>query len=104
MSEVRSFFDRWQRLEQAKAEISDDLKELFAEVKSRGFNTKAMRIAFRDKVKSENMTDADREVDALVDLYLAEIDGPRARPAPARVENIEEIPSYGAEAADRDVA
>lgn len=47
--QLRSLYDRWSRLEEAKTEISEDLKELFAEAKSNGYDTKALRAAFRIK-------------------------------------------------------
>lgn len=85
---LRSFFQRWQRLEEEKQTISDDLKELFAEAKGQGFDTKAMRAVFREEVGDR----AERqEFDAICDLYRASLRKPHARPAPAR-ENIEEFP------------
>ena len=51
--QVRSAFQRWKNLEEEKARIADDLKELFAEQKAFGHNTKAMRAAFRLKVKMD---------------------------------------------------
>lgn len=85
---LRSFFERWQRLEQAKAEISEDLKELFAEAKSDGWNTKAMRAVFRDKNREESETASDRanrdEFEAVCDLYRSALDGSHARDARMR--------------------
>ena len=91
---LQSFFARWQRLEDEKSAISDDLKELFAEAKGLGFDTKVMRKVFRDKTADQ----ADRDLfEAIYDLYWAAIGGgsgpepeaadfdePRARPARAR--------------------
>ena len=93
---VRSIFERWRRLEDAKREIADDLKDLFSEAKSHGFDTKALRAAFRQVVKDEERSAADNEHDALVDTYMAAIQG-HARPAHARVEIVEEIPPHDAE-------
>lgn len=72
---VRSIFERWRRLEEGKVAISDDLKELFLEAKSAGFDTKALRLAFREAVKAENETPRDRELAALVDSYMAALTG-----------------------------
>ncbi len=73
---VRSYFDRWQRIETAKAELSEDSKELFQEAKSNGFDTKAMRAAFRQKVKDdEPTTPKQEEHEALVEMYLAALGG-----------------------------
>jgi uncharacterized protein (UPF0335 family) len=74
---VRSLFERWQRLEEQKAEIADDLKELFAEAKGNGFNTKALRIAFRDEVADgDAKAKAKRDsLDGDVALYRAALHG-----------------------------
>jgi len=84
MSELRSYFERWQRLEDERKALGDDLKELFAEAKGNGFAPKAMRIAFRSIVAAENESDGDRETAAQVELYVNEITGSRAHSAPAR--------------------
>lgn len=94
---LRSLFDRWERLEADKAAVTGDLKELFAEAKGAGYNTKALRIAFRAKARTSEEADKDREIEAEVDLYLAVLGEPRARSAPARVEIIEEIPPHDPE-------
>lgn len=46
-SRLKSFYQRWERLEEAKKANADDLKELFAEMKGEGHDTKAARAAFR---------------------------------------------------------
>ena len=69
--QLRSIFDRWSRLEAEKAMLTEDLKELFAEAKGNGYDPKALRLAFRTKVKAEAETDADRETAALAETYLS---------------------------------
>lgn len=65
---LRNGFERWQRLEGEKQAISEDLKELFSELKNQGFDGKALRAAFRDVAKVD---DADvQEHNAVVDLYV----------------------------------
>lgn len=89
--QIRSAFKRWLNLEEEKARISDDLKEFFAEQKSLGHDTKAMRAAFRLKVKMDEANPEDAEHEALVDTYLSALEVPsRATRAYAR-ENIEEF-------------
>jgi uncharacterized protein (UPF0335 family) len=65
---LKSFFERIERLEEDKAAISGDLKEVFAEAKGEGFDTKVMRKILRlrkqDKAKRQ-------EEEALIDLYLS---------------------------------
>src|SRR5690606_32267121 len=77
---LRSGYERWHRLEEEKAAIGDDLKELFAELKANGFAPKALRESFR---RVRNIDDASQqEHDAIVDLYVASLTG--ARPARTR--------------------
>lgn len=73
---LRNGFERWQRLEGEKQAISDDLKELFAELKSQGFDGKALRASFRVVAKAGDM--AVEEHNALVDLYVGSLLGPAA--------------------------
>ena len=69
---LKSFFERIERLEEDKAAIAADLKEVFAEAKGEGFDTKIIRKVVRlrkqDKAKRQ-------EEEALVDLYLSAIGG-----------------------------
>ncbi len=92
--QVRSAFQRWKNLEEEKARISEDLKELFAEQKAFGHDTKAMRAAFRLKVKLDEARPEDAEHEALVDTYLAALNAPRASRAYAR-EKIEKFDREG---------
>ena len=82
--QLRSIYSRWQNLEADKAAISEDLKELFAEAKSNGYNTKALREAFRTaNLDNAGVTALDEHA-VLVAVYLADIVGtknaPRAHP------------------------
>ena len=69
---LRTIIERLERLEEDKAVIGNDLKEVYAEAKGEGFDTKILRkvIALRrtDKVKRQ-------ETDALIDLYLSAVEG-----------------------------
>lgn len=78
---LRNGFDRWQRLEGEKQAISDDLKELFQELKGNGFDGKALRAAFR-KVAKIGDTDV-QELNAVVDLYVDSLTAPRVGTVPA---------------------
>jgi uncharacterized protein (UPF0335 family) len=80
---LRNGFERWQRLEGEKAAISEDLKELFGELKAQGLDGKALRAAFR-KVAKAGDTEADLH-DATVDLYVGSLLGPRIKPAGTKV-------------------
>jgi uncharacterized protein (UPF0335 family) len=64
---LRSFVERIERLEEEKAAISRDVREIFAEAKAVGFDTKIMR----QVIKLRKMEHADRrEQEELLDLYL----------------------------------
>jgi uncharacterized protein (UPF0335 family) len=63
---LRSFIERIERLETEKADLGADIREVYAEAKGNGFDTKIMRkiVALR------KMEEADRrEQDELVNLY-----------------------------------
>lgn len=66
--QLRSFIERIERLEEEKQTLADDIKEVFAEAKGTGFDTKAMRtiIRLRKKDKAER-----EEEEAMLDLYMA---------------------------------
>jgi uncharacterized protein (UPF0335 family) len=64
--ELRSFVERYERLEQEKKDIADHQKEVMAEAKSRGYDVKILRkvIALRKKDPQEIS-----EEEAVLDLY-----------------------------------
>ncbi|MEM9170325.1 MAG: DUF2312 domain-containing protein [Pseudomonadota bacterium] len=65
---LRSFIERVERLEEDKAAVMEDIKEVFAEAKGEGYDTKTLR----QVVKIRKMDRADRqEQEALLDLYLS---------------------------------
>lgn len=68
--EVRSFLERVERLEEEKAGIAGDIKDVFAEAKGRGFDTKILRrlIALRKIDAAERAEQA-----AVLGLYAEAI-------------------------------
>lgn len=65
--QLRAFIERVERLEEEKQTIADDIKEVYAEAKGNGFDTKAMRQIVRLRKKDQ----AEREEEeAMLDLYL----------------------------------
>ncbi|MQP63885.1 DUF2312 domain-containing protein [Niveispirillum sp. SYP-B3756] len=63
---LRSFIERIERLEEEKKGIMDDIKDIYAEAKGTGFDTKIMRQIIRIRKMESN----DRqEMEALLDLY-----------------------------------
>ncbi|KIE06156.1 UPF0335 protein [Candidatus Jidaibacter acanthamoeba] len=63
---LKQFIERIERLEQEKREISENIKDLFAEAKSGGFEPKIMKQVIRArKMKKEELA----EEDALLETY-----------------------------------
>lgn len=64
---LRAFVQRIERLEEEKAALAGDIREIFAEAKGDGFDTKVLRqvIKRRKQDKAEQ-----QELDALLELYL----------------------------------
>jgi uncharacterized protein (UPF0335 family) len=63
---LRSFLERIERLEEEKAGLTADIREVYAEAKGSGFDTKVMR----QIVRLRKMDDASRqEQEALLDVY-----------------------------------
>ena len=66
--QLRAFIERIERLEEEKKTIADDIKEVYAEMKGTGFDTKAVRTIVRLRKKDQ----AERqEEEAMLDLYKA---------------------------------
>jgi uncharacterized protein (UPF0335 family) len=64
--ELRLLIERVERLEEEKKAISDDVKDVYAEAKARGYDTKTMRAIVRLR-KME--TQARQEAELLLDTY-----------------------------------
>jgi uncharacterized protein (UPF0335 family) len=64
--QLRLFIERIERLEEEKKGIADDIKDVYAESKSNGYDTKTMRAIVRLR-KME--THARQEADALMETY-----------------------------------
>ncbi|MFI5012574.1 MAG: DUF2312 domain-containing protein [Hyphomicrobiales bacterium] len=64
---LKSFVERIERLEEEKASIAGDVKEVYAEAKAQGFDTKVLRkvVALRKRDAAER-----REEEEILDLYL----------------------------------
>lgn len=65
--QLRSFIERLERLEEEKATLANDIREVFAEAKMTGFDTKAMR----QILKLRKMEHNDRqEQEEILKLYM----------------------------------
>ena len=65
--QLRTIIARVERLEEEKAALSADLKEVYAEAKGNGFDVKALRAVIRIRTQDENKR---REAEAVLTTYL----------------------------------
>jgi len=65
--QLKAFIERIERLEEEKAGIAGDIREIFSEAKGNGFDTKVMRrvISLRKKDRAER-----QEEEAILELYM----------------------------------
>ncbi|MBW6526912.1 DUF2312 domain-containing protein [Sphingomonas sp. RHCKR7] len=65
--ELRLLIERAERLEEEKKGIADDIKDVFAEAKSRGYDAKAMRkiMQIRKKKREEY-----QEEQSILEVYM----------------------------------
>jgi uncharacterized protein (UPF0335 family) len=65
--QLRAYVERIERLEEDKKTIAEDIKEVYAELKGTGFDTKAVRTIIRLRKKDQ----AERqEEETILDLYM----------------------------------
>jgi uncharacterized protein (UPF0335 family) len=64
--QLRLFIERIERLEEEKKGIADDIKDVYAEAKSTGFDAKTMRHIVRLRKMEKHHRD---EADALLETY-----------------------------------
>lgn len=64
--QLRAFIERIERLEEEKATISEDIKEVYAEMKGVGFDVKAIRKIIALRKLDEAVR---QEAEAMIDLY-----------------------------------
>ena len=67
---LKQFVARIERLEAEKAELATDIREVYAEIKTFGFDTKVMRKIVSQRKKDPNEV---AEQEALFDLYMGAI-------------------------------
>ena len=64
---LRSLIERIERLEEEKAALSADIKEVYSEAKGEGFDTKIIRQVIR--IRKQDRAER-QEMEAVLDLYL----------------------------------
>ena len=65
--QLKSIVERIERLEEEKQALADDIKEVYAEAKGNGFDTKVLRTVIRLRKQDSNER---AEQEAVLDLYL----------------------------------
>lgn len=68
---LRALIERIERLEEEKSSINQDIREIFAEAKSAGFDTKIMKAVIR--LRKMNAADRD-EQEYLLETYRRALD------------------------------
>ena len=66
VGQLRSFIERIERLEEEKKTISGDIKEVYAELKGSGFDSKAVRTIIRLRKKEDHER---QDEEAMIQLY-----------------------------------
>ncbi|WP_454886107.1 DUF2312 domain-containing protein [Sphingomonas oryzagri] len=66
--QLRLFIERIERLEEEKKGMMDDIKDVYLEAKSTGYDPKTMRVIVRLRKMEKNARD---EADALLETYKA---------------------------------
>ncbi len=64
---LKAFVERIEKLEEEKKALADDIKDVFAEAKSNGFDVKALRTVL--KIRKQDR-DERAEQEAIVETYL----------------------------------
>ena len=67
VGQLRAFIERVEQLEEEKKTIGDDIKEVFAELKGSGFDTKAVKTIIRLRKQSDHER---QEEQAMIQLYM----------------------------------
>lgn len=66
--QLKAIVERIERLEESKKEISDDVKDVYAEARSNGFDVKALRTIIRMRKQD---ADERSEQETILELYMS---------------------------------
>jgi uncharacterized protein (UPF0335 family) len=64
---LKAFIERVERLEEEKKTIADDIRDVYAEAKANGFDTKALRTIVRLRKQD---VDERKEEEAILETYM----------------------------------
>lgn len=65
--QLKSYIERLERLDEEKKTTMEDIKEVFAEIKGNGFDTKIIKMIL--KLRKQDRDEREEE-EALLDLYM----------------------------------
>src|SRR5579885_2738788 len=65
--ELKQFVERVERLEEEKKAIAGDIREIYAEMKGRGFDVRAVREIIKIRRQDHSQR---KEMEAILDLYM----------------------------------
>ncbi|RTK92471.1 MAG: DUF2312 domain-containing protein [Rickettsiales bacterium] len=71
VEQLKQYISKIERLESDKAEIADDIKQVFDEAKANGFDTKVMKQVMKLKKLDK---DSLAEQEAILELYRSALD------------------------------
>lgn len=72
MTQLKSFIERIEKLEEEKQTFVDDIKSVYGEAKASGYDTKILRAV----VKLRKLDPQERaEFDQLIDTYMGALEG-----------------------------
>lgn len=77
---IRSYVERVERLHEERKALADDVRDIYAEAKSNGFDVPTLRTVIQRRARG---ADAVAEMDALIQTYEAALEGRPEKNAPA---------------------
>ncbi|WP_374305197.1 DUF2312 domain-containing protein [Methylocella sp.] len=67
-AELTQFVERIERLEEEKKALADDIRDVYAEMKGRGFDVKVVRQIVR--IRKQDYSER-KEMEAILELYMS---------------------------------
>lgn len=67
VGQLRAYIERIERLEEEKKTVADDIKEVYAELKGAGFDSKTVRQIIKERKKEDHQR---QEEQAMLQLYM----------------------------------
>ena len=71
--QLKSIVERIERLEDEKKQMSDDIRDVYAEAKGNGYEVKALRRVVRLRRMDASQKAAHEEVETITETYMASL-------------------------------